>query len=167
MAMRSWPIATTGPGKHRRSRPLLPITASVVGEISKDSKQKCSEDFRTISPAFWLRMCNARISKSMQKIFQHLLRHQNMLNSYLHSSFLSALFATFRPLVLQRDPVARACCRPSWCSRSIPDARAPERKLEKILMPLGPVLSEQHSSYRCCHLSAAIWGQENMVYYVI
>ncbi len=65
-AIRSWLITTAGPGKHRRSRPLVSITASLVGETSNDSNEYWSEDLRTMSPAFWPRMCNPRISKSTQ-----------------------------------------------------------------------------------------------------
>jgi len=69
-AIRSWPMTITGPGKHRRSRPLVPITASVVGESSKDSNEYWSDNLLTMSPAFWPRMCNARISKSTQTMLK-------------------------------------------------------------------------------------------------
>jgi hypothetical protein len=38
-AIRFWPITMTEPGKHRRNRPPVSITVSLVGESSNDSNE--------------------------------------------------------------------------------------------------------------------------------
>ena len=44
------------------------MTASLVGDTSNDSNEYRLENLRTMSPAFWLRICNARISAPTQTV---------------------------------------------------------------------------------------------------
>ncbi len=99
-------ITIAGPGKQRLSLPFAAMTAWVVGDSSKDSKQIWSSNFRTTRPAFWPRIWKDRTSARR-------LGEPDTLSSssatYLDQSSIPALLLPFQVSSLQMDLSARAC----------------------------------------------------------